>query len=78
MTDKQKFYRILSDVSEFLPTSAINAAIAAGYKASAAQLANVRRGRIVNLYHLVALIQFGLPIFSIPAELLPEQSKPSA
>lgn len=31
MTEKQKFYRLLSLVCEDLPTGAINAAIGAGY-----------------------------------------------
>ena len=77
MTDKQKFYRLLSDVCEFLPTKSIKAAISAGYNANAVELLNVRRGRVTNLNHLVALIRFGLPKFSIPTELLPERSKPS-
>lgn len=77
MTDKQKFYRLLSDVCEVLPTSAINAAISGGYDANAVQLLHVRQGRIINLHHLVALIQFGLPEFNIPTGLLPKQSAKS-
>jgi hypothetical protein len=71
MTEKQKFYRLLSEVCERLPTSAINDAIAGGYKANAVQLLHVRQGRTINLPHLVALITHGLPDFQIPAQLLP-------
>ena len=72
MTEKQKFYRLLSEVCEVLPTKAINAAIAGGYNMNAVQLLQVRQGRIINLPHLVAMIHFGLPGFNIPAELLPK------
>jgi hypothetical protein len=72
MTEKQKFYRLLSEVCEILPTSSISAAIAAGYNANAVQLIYVRQGRVINLCHLVALIQFGLKEFTIPIHLLPK------
>lgn len=71
MTEKQKFYRLLSLVCEDLPTGAINAALAAGYEANAVQLLHVRQGRTINLPHLVALITHGLPQFAIPVDLLP-------
>ena len=71
MTDKQKFYRLLSEVCEDLPTSAINAAIAGGYDANAVTLVGVRQGRIINLPHLVKLIEVGMPKYSIPVDLLP-------
>jgi hypothetical protein len=71
MTEKQKFYRLLSEVCERLPTSAINDAIAGGYNANAVQLLHVRQGRTINLPHLVALIKHGLPDFQIPEQLLP-------
>jgi hypothetical protein len=76
MTEKQKFYRLLSEVCEDLPTSAINAAIAGGYDAPAVQLVHVRQGRIINLPHLVALITYGMPDFRIPTELLPAATAP--
>ena len=72
MTNKQKFYRLFSEVCELLPTSAINSAISAGYEANAVHLIHVRQGRTINLPHLVALIYYGLPDFSIPVDLLPE------
>jgi hypothetical protein len=71
MTEKQKFYHLLSLVCEDLPTGAINAAISGGYEANAVQLMHVRQGRIINLAHLVALVTHGLPQFPIPAKLLP-------
>ena len=72
MTEKQKFYRLYSDVCEVLPTKSINAAIAGGYNTNAVQLLQVRQGRIINLPHLVALVRFGLPGYNIPTELLPK------
>ncbi|GAB2466545.1 hypothetical protein GCM10011375_32720 [Hymenobacter qilianensis] len=72
MTEKQKFYRLFSEVCELLPTGAINSAITAGYNANAVHLIHVRQGRTINLPHLVALIQYGLPEFNIPVDLLPE------
>jgi hypothetical protein len=71
MTEKQKFYRLLSLVCEDLPTSAISDAIASGYEANAVQLIHVRQGRTINLPHLVKLIEVGLPHFSIPDDLRP-------
>ena len=70
-TEKQKFYRLLSEVCEDLPTGAINDAIASGYEANAVTLVGVRQGRIINLPHLVKLIEVGMPQFAISAELRP-------
>ena len=71
MTEKQKYYRLLSMVCEDLPIGAINQAIASGYDVTATRLMHVRQGRINHLGHLVKLIELGLPKFHIPAELLP-------
>jgi len=71
MTKRQKYLRLLSIVIEELPTSAIDALIRDGYKASASMLNNVRIGRSHHLEHLVALVRIGLPKYQIPAELLP-------
>lgn len=70
-TDKQRFYRLLSWVCEDLPTSAINDAIAGGYEANAVTLVGVRQGRILNLPHLIKLVEVGLPKFQIPEECRP-------
>jgi hypothetical protein len=78
MTEKQKFYRLLSLVCEDLPTSAVSDAIAGGYVANAVQLIHVRQGRTINLPHLVKLIEVGLPHFPIPAELRPVEPAPLA
>ena len=75
MTEKQKFYRLLSLVCEDLPTGSINAALSGGYEANAVQLMHVRQGRIINLPHLVALVTYGLPGFAIPADLLPAPAR---
>jgi hypothetical protein len=77
MTEKQKFYRLLSLVCEDLPTSAISDAIAGGYKVNAVQLIHVRQGRTINLPHLVKLIEVGLPAFDIPEYLRPATPAPA-
>lgn len=71
MTERQKYLRLLSIVIEDLPTSAIDTAVRADYPAPASMLNNVRIGRVMNLEHLVALVGYGLPQFTIPSELLP-------
>ena len=71
MTERQKYLRLLSIVIEELPTSAVDAAVRAGYAAPTSMLNNVRIGRVHNLEHLVALVRYGLPKYQIPAELLP-------
>ena len=71
MTDKQKFYRLLSEVCEDLPTSAINKAVAEGYDVNVITLMQVRQGRTINLPHLIKLVEVGLPKFSIPDALRP-------
>jgi hypothetical protein len=71
MTERQKYLRLLAEVIEDLPTSAIDKAVRAGYAASSMLLSNVRMGRAMNLPHLVALIEYGLPSYKIPVHLLP-------
>ena len=70
-TEKQKFFRLYSEVCEDIPTSAINDAIAGGYEANAVTLVGVRQGRIINLPHLIKLIEVGLPEFVISDDLRP-------
>jgi hypothetical protein len=74
VTERQKYLRLLSLVIEDLPSSAVDAAVRAGYPAPASMLANVRIARVMNLLHLVALIGYGLPNYQIPADLLPAAS----
>ncbi|MBO0360652.1 hypothetical protein J0X19_22015 [Hymenobacter sp. BT186] len=76
MTERQKFLRLLSFVIEDLPTSAVDTAVRAGYPAPTSMLANVRIARVMNLEHLVALIGYGLPNYSIPEDLLPAAPAP--
>ncbi|RZJ94733.1 MAG: hypothetical protein EOO60_02345 [Hymenobacter sp.] len=74
MTEKQKYFRLLSFVCETLPTSAIDAVLKAGdFPLGATALAQVRTGRTINLKALVALVQVSLPDFLIPDELLPAE-----
>lgn len=72
-TERQTFLHLLALIIEDLPTSAIDAAVRAGYEDSTAMLGNVRIGRVMNCSHLMALIGYGLPSYTIPAELLPTQ-----
>ena len=71
MTEKQRYFRLLSLVCETLPTSAIDGLVQRGYPLGSTALAQVRVGRTINLRALVALVQVGLPGFEIPAEVLP-------
>lgn len=74
MTERQKYLHLLAEVIEDLPTSSIDTAVRAGYAASTMILSNVRMGRAMNLPHLVALINYGLPGYQIPTHLLPKVS----
>jgi hypothetical protein len=74
MTERQKYLHLLAEVIEDLPTSSIDTAVRAGYAASTMILSNVRMGRAMNLPHLVALINYGLPGYQIPTHLLPKAS----
>jgi hypothetical protein len=71
MTDKQKFYRLLSFVCEELPTSVINELVQSGYPLGAVALMQVRQGRVINLPALVAMVHKALPAYQIPVDLLP-------
>lgn len=74
MTEKQKYFRLLSFVCESLPTSAIDAVLKGDdILLGAIALAQVRVGRTINLKALVALVRAGLPNFLIPEELLPSE-----
>jgi len=71
MTERQKYLRLLSIVIEDLPSSAVDTAVRDGYEAKTSMLNNVRIGRVMNLEHLVALVRYGLPNYTVPAELRP-------
>ncbi|OWP62916.1 hypothetical protein CDA63_11905 [Hymenobacter amundsenii] len=72
MTDKQKYYHLMGEVCEILPTMASTYAVRAGYETPANLLELVRIGRRPVLRDLVALVKHALPEFEIPAHLLPE------
>ena len=77
MTEKQKYFGLLSLVCEKLPTSAIDALTKKDYPLGSTALAQVRVGRTINLPALVALVGVGLPDFSIPEQLLPAEAEPA-
>jgi hypothetical protein len=70
-TDKMRYYQLLALVCEDLHTSAIDALVRKGHKASTATLTAVRQGRKIDLGLLLDLVRIGLPDFVIPAEVLP-------
>jgi hypothetical protein len=70
MTEKQKYFALISLVCEDLAGSAVDAAVRAGHEASSSQLTAVRHGRQINLPWLIDLVRIGLPDFKIPAHLL--------
>ena len=70
-TDKMRYYQLLALVCEDLHTSAIDALVRKGHKASTATLTAVRQGRKIDLGLLLDLVRIGLPEFVIPAEVLP-------
>lgn len=75
MTDKQKYYHLLGEVCEAMPSSAVDSAVRAGYgqehKSASTRLHHVRQGKVASLPDLVALIRHSMPDYQIPAELLP-------
>lgn len=73
MTDKQKYFRLLSLVCETLPTSAINDLVRAGHPSTPIALTQVRNGRSTNLAALTELVKVGMPGFAIPEDLLPAE-----
>lgn len=78
MTDKQKYYHLLGEVCEAMPSSAVDSAIRAGYgqehKSASTRLHHVKQGKVASLPDLVALIRYSMPDYEIPAHLLPEEA----
>ncbi|MGI4862967.1 MAG: hypothetical protein ACRYFZ_03535 [Janthinobacterium lividum] len=77
MTDKQKYYHLLGEVCEAMPSSAVDSAIRAGYgqehKSASTRLHHVKQGKVASLPDLVALIRYSMPGYEIPAHLLPDE-----
>jgi hypothetical protein len=82
MTDKQKYYHLLGEVCEALPSSAVDSTIRSGYgqeyKSASTRLHHVRQGKVASLPDLVALIQASMPAYEIPVHLLPDETVPAA
>jgi len=78
MTDKQKYYHLLGEVCEAMPSSAVDSAIRAGYgqehKSASTRLHHVKQGKVASLPDLVALIRYSMPDYEIPAHLLPDEA----
>jgi hypothetical protein len=76
MTEKQKYYHLLGEVCEDMPSSAVDSAIRAGYgqehKSASTRLHHVKQGKVASLTDLVALIRYSMPDYQVPAHLLPE------
>jgi len=78
MTDKQKYYHLLGEVCEAMPSSAVDSAVRAGYgqehKSASTRLHHVKQGKVASLPDLVALIRYSMPGYDIPAQLLPDEA----
>lgn len=78
MTDKQKYYHLLGEVCEAMPSSAVDSAIRAGYgqehKSASTRLHHVKQGKVASLTDLLALVRFSMPNYEVPASLLPEEA----
>lgn len=71
MTDKQKYFALMSEVCELLKPADINAPVRAGYDVPANLLDQARIGRRPVLRDLVAIVTHAHPDFQIPAHLRP-------
>jgi hypothetical protein len=72
MTLTQKYHALMALVCEDFPHYAVDMAITAGCKVPRQRLHDVKRGRTINLPDLVELVRYSMPLFEIPAHLLPE------
>lgn len=77
MTDKQKYYHLLGEVCEDMPSSAVDSTIRSGYgreyASASTRLHHVRQGKVASLPDLVAMIRAAMPAYEIPAHLLPAE-----
>jgi hypothetical protein len=75
MTDKQKYYHLLGEVCEAMPSSAVDSTIRSGYgreyASASTRLHHVRQGKVASLPDLVAMVRASMPQYGIPAHLLP-------
>lgn len=82
MTDKQRYYHLLGEVCEDMPSSAVDSAIRAGYgqehKSASTRLHHVKQGKVVSLPDLMALIRHSMPDYQVPAHLLPAEASVAA
>ena len=78
MTEKQKYYHLLGEVCEDMPSSAVDSAIRAGYgqehKSASTRLHHVKQGKVASLADLLALIRYAMPGYEVPAHLLPDEA----
>ena len=78
MTDRQKYYHLLGEVCEAMPSSAVDSAIRAGYgrelKSASTRLHHVKQGKVASLPDLLALIEHSMPSYEVPMHLRPEES----
>jgi hypothetical protein len=75
MTDKQKYYHLLGEVCEAMPSSAVDSTIRSGYgreyASASTRLHHVRQGKVASLPDLVAMVRASMPTYEIPTHLLP-------
>jgi hypothetical protein len=81
MTDKQKYYHLLGEVCEAMPSSAVDSAIRAGYgrehKSASTRLHHVKQGKVASLPDLLALIEYSMPDYVVPGHLRPAEEATS-
>jgi hypothetical protein len=71
MTERQKYFRLVSESIEMMPASIDDEALLAGLAPSSGIVKNVRLGRSPQLPLLVKIIELALPSFHIAPELRP-------
>lgn len=78
MTEKQKYYHLLGEVCEAMPSSAVDDAIRAGYgkehRSASTRLHHVKQGKVASLPDLLALIKHSMPDYEVPAHLRPVEA----
>lgn len=71
MTERQKYFRLVSESIEMMPPSIDDEALLKGLAPSSGVVKNVRLGRSPQLALLVKIIELALPSFYIDPELRP-------
>jgi hypothetical protein len=78
MMDKQKYYHLLGEVCEAMPSSAVDSAIRASYgqehKSASTCLHHVKQSKVASLTDLLALVRYSMPGYQVLQHLLPGEA----